>query len=190
MVELSVSPTYWWQPSVVASTQWRYSGQATGPRTSRQIPAGYSVQLKGARVVPQACLALGCQERRITRSEAMGIGLVDRGQADAHTFADEHTPGGLVDQRRLGIGIGPIEEFIGQLVPGVAINKVCVPRAGIQIPQTSDGRRAMLEQHGLSIVARSMSTVVIDRSVRLTILADLPTLERSAEARRCAPVHP
>jgi hypothetical protein len=43
-------------------------------------PAGYSVQLKGSRMVPQACLALGYQERRIARSEAVGIGLVDRGQ--------------------------------------------------------------------------------------------------------------
>src|SRR5206468_5186119 len=39
-------------------------------------PAGYSVQLKGSRMVPQARLALGCQERRITRCEAVGIGLV------------------------------------------------------------------------------------------------------------------
>ena len=130
-------------------------------------------------MVPQARLALGCQERRITRCEAVGIGLVDRGQNDAHTFADEHTSGGFVDQRRLAISSGLIEECISQLVPGVAVNEVRVPRAGIHIPQAGDRRCAMLEQHGLSIVARSMSTVVIDRSVRLAILADLPTLERS-----------
>jgi hypothetical protein len=109
---------------------------------------------------------------------------------NAHVFADEHTSGGFVDQRRLGIRGGLIEEFIRQLVPGVPINEVRVPRAGIQIPQVGDGRRAMLEQDGLSIVARSMSTVVIDRSLRLAILADLPTLECSAEVRRHAPVHP
>jgi hypothetical protein len=101
--------------------------------------AGYSVQLKGSRMVPQACLALRCEERRITRSEAVGIGLVDRGQDDAHAVADEHTPGGFVDQRRLGISLGTTEEFIRQLVPGVAINEVRVPRARIQIPQAGDG---------------------------------------------------
>src|SRR5438128_5121040 len=59
-------------------------------------PAWYAVQLKCSRMVPQACLALRCEERRITRSEAVGIGLVDRGQDDAHAVADEHTPGGFV----------------------------------------------------------------------------------------------
>ena len=152
--------------------------------------AGYSVQLKGSRVVPQACVAFGCQERRITRSEAVRIGLVDRGQDDAHAFADEHTPGSLVDQRRLGISSGPIEKCIGQLVPGVAINEVRVPRARIQIPHAGDGWRAMLEQHGLPVVARSMGPVVINRLVRLAILANLPALERSTEVRRPAPIHP
>ena len=146
--------------------------------------------LKGSRMVPQVVPGARCEERRITRSEAVGIGLVDRGQDDAHALADEYTPGGFVDQRRLGISLGTTEELIRQLVPGVPINEVRVPRAGIQIPQAGDGRCAMLKQHGLPIVARSMGPVVINRLVRLAILADLPALERSTEVRRPAPIHP